>query len=62
MSTWFETKVRYEKVMENGVQKTVNEVFLVDAMSFTEAEARVTKEMEPYLNGDFSVAAVTKNK
>ena len=62
MSTWFETKVRYDKVMENGAQKTVTEAFLVDALSFTEAEARVTKEMEPYITGDFSVSAVKKNK
>lgn len=62
MSLWFETKVRYDKVMETGAQKSVSESFLVDAMSFTEAEARVTKEMEPFITGDFSVSAVKKNK
>ena len=62
MSTWFETKVRYDKVVETGAQKSVTETFLVDALSFTEAEARVTKEMEPYITGDFSVSAVRRNK
>ena len=41
MHTWFECKIRYEKVMENGMQKKVTEPYLVDALSFTEAEARI---------------------
>ena len=47
MHTWFLTKIRYEKVMENGMQKKVTEPYLVDALSFTEAEARITEEMTP---------------
>ena len=39
MHTWFECKIRYEKVMENGMNKKVTEPYLVDALSFTEAEA-----------------------
>lgn len=41
MHAWFECKIRYEKVMENGMQKKVTESYLVDALSFTEAEARI---------------------
>ena len=41
MHTWFECKIRYEKTMENGMQKKVTEPYLVDALSFTEAEARI---------------------
>ena len=41
MHTWFECKIRYEKVMENGMNKKVTEPYLVDALSFTEAEARI---------------------
>ena len=41
MHTWFECKIRYEKVMENGMQKKVTEPYLVDALSCTEAEARI---------------------
>ena len=43
MHTWFECKIRYEKVMENGMQKKVTEPYLVDALSFTEAEARMAR-------------------
>lgn len=60
MSQWFECKVKYDKMMENGVQKTVTEPYLVDALSFTEAEARITEEMQPYISGEFSVAAVRR--
>ena len=41
MHTWFECKIRYEKTMENGMNKKVTEPYLVDALSFTEAEARI---------------------
>lgn len=44
MSTWFECKVRYDKIQENGSAKKVNEPYLVDALSFTEAEARIIEE------------------
>ena len=43
MHTWFECKIRYEKTMENGMNKKVTEPYLVDALSFTEAEARIIK-------------------
>ena len=50
---WFTTHVRYEKTRENGSLKTVTEPYLVDALSFTEAEARITNEMMPYTSGAF---------
>ena len=53
MHTWFECKIRYEKVMENGMQKKVTEPYLVDALSFTEAEARIIEEMTPFISGEF---------
>lgn len=59
---WFECKVSYEKVMENGVQKKVAEPYLVDALSFTEAEARITEEMKPYISGEFTVADIKRAK
>jgi hypothetical protein len=49
-------------MMENGMQKVVTEPYLVDALSFTEAEARITEEMQPYISGEFSVAAVKRVK
>lgn len=59
---WFECKVKYEKTMENGLQKKVNEPYLVDALSFTEAEARIIEEQTPFISGDFSVSAVKRTK
>lgn len=62
MANWFECKVRYDKMMENGVLKKVNEPYLIDALSFTEAEARIIKEQTPFISGDFSVSAVKRTK
>ncbi len=55
MNRYFECGIRYEKTLENGMQKKVTEQYIVDAMSFTEAEQRITKEMGCYISGDFEV-------
>lgn len=60
LHTWFTCKISYEKTLENGMNKKVTEPYLVDALSFTEAEARIIEEMAPYVSGEFSVAAVAK--
>jgi len=60
MHNWFECKVRYEKTLENGLIKKVTEIYLVDALSFTEAEARITKNMQPYITGEFTVTAIKR--
>lgn len=57
---WFECKIRYEKVSEDGLMKKVTESYTVDALSFSEAEARITEEMASYINGDFSVEDIKK--
>ncbi len=62
MAQWFETKLRYDKLCENGEVKKVNEPYLVDALSFAEAEARITEEKSPLISGDFTVSAVKKVK
>ncbi len=62
MANWFECKIRYDKIMENGAIKKVTEPYLVDALSFTEAEARIIEEMTPYISGEFSVSAVKRTK
>lgn len=62
MENWFECKVRYDKTMENGMVKKVNEAFLVDALSFTEAESRITEERTPFISGEFSISAVKRTK
>ena len=60
MATWFECKVKYDKMTEDGSQKTVTEPYLVDALSFTEAEARITEEITPFISGEFKVTAVKR--
>ena len=60
MHTWFVCKISYEKTMENGMNKKVTEPYLVDALSFTEAEARIIDEAGPYISGEFTVTAVAK--
>ena len=62
MALWFECKVRYDKLQENGAVKKVNEPYLVDAMTFTEAENRIIEELTPCISGDFSISAVKKTK
>lgn len=50
MQHYIECKVRYQETMEDGSEKMVNESYLVDAMSFTEAEKRITEEMSVYIS------------
>ena len=52
---WFECKIAYEKVMEDGLQKKVSENYVVDALSFTEAENRIMEEMSSYISGEFTI-------
>lgn len=52
--------VTYGKMMENGVEKNVTEKYLVDALSFTEAEARIIEEIQPFISGDFKVSGINR--
>ena len=60
MHTWFEVKIRYEKVMENGMQKKVTEPYLFDALSFTESEGKCIEEMTPFISGEFTVSDIKR--
>ncbi len=62
MNEWFECKVRYEKTLENGLVKKVTESYLVDALSFTEAERRFLEEIEPFMSGEFQVTDIKRAK
>lgn len=62
MANWFECKIRYDKTQENGSIKKVTEPYLVDALSFTEAEARIIEEMTPFISGEVDVNAVKRTK
>lgn len=58
-SDWFETKIRLDKTQEDGTQKKVTELYVVEAMSFTEAEAKIIAVAKDYTSGDFSVKNIT---
>lgn len=62
MYNWFECKVRYEKMLETGMQKMVTEPYLVDAWSFTEAEARIIEEITPFMSGEFTISDIKRVK
>lgn len=60
MHNWFECRISYEKMMENGMQKKVTEPYLVDALSFTEAEARIIENSRPFITGGFVVTDIKR--
>lgn len=53
---WYATKVRYPKTMEDGCEKVVTEQYLIDALSFTEAENAIIEEMSVYVSGELKVS------
>jgi len=60
MLNWFECKIKYEKTVEEGKIVKVNETYLVDALSFTEAETRINEEMKPFISGEFIVSNIRR--
>lgn len=62
MQNLFESKVSYEKIIENGTQKKVTESYLFDALSWTEAEARTVEELSPSISGEFSIVDIKRVK
>ena len=60
MHNWCECNVSYEKMLENGMQKKVTEPYLVDALSFTEAESRIIEEIRPYITGEFTITDIKR--
>jgi hypothetical protein len=60
MHNWFECKIKYEKNAGDGKIVNVGETYLVDAISFTEAEARIIEEMRPFISGDFKVENIKR--
>ena len=61
MRTWFLCKVKYAKENEQGLLKNVSEQYLVDAVSFTEAEARIYDMLGSVIRGDFQVTNISKS-
>ncbi|WP_315024549.1 DUF4494 domain-containing protein [Alloprevotella tannerae] len=60
MNEWFQCTIKYEKTLENGLVKKVSEPYLVDAISFTEAEKRIIEEIKPFMTGIFEVADIKR--
>lgn len=62
MQKYFECSFKYEKVMNNGKEKKITELYLVDALSITEAEARLIEEMTPFISGEFQCKGIKEAK
>lgn len=60
MHNWFQCKIKYERNAEAGEVVKVNETYLIDALSFTEAEERISEEMQPYISGEFLVSDIKR--
>jgi hypothetical protein len=61
MQTWFECKVKYVKVDQDGRERKVSESYLVDAVSFTDAEARMIEQMQQIVRGEFYIDNIKKS-
>lgn len=62
MHNYFLVTIKYEKTAEERKIVKVSEQYLVDALSFTEAEARIIEEMKPFISGEFVVQAIKRAK
>lgn len=60
-ANWFEVKVKYTKVDEDGRQRKVSKLYLLDAVSFTEAESRIIEELREIIQGDFYIETIKKS-
>ena len=61
MQTWFECKVKYVKIDDDGRERKVSEVYLVDAVTFTDAETRIIKQLQTMVRGEFIVDNIKKS-
>lgn len=59
-SQWFECKVTLDKIQENGTTKSVTEQYVVESLSYTEAEARIVEEIKCYTSESFVVKDIKK--
>jgi Domain of unknown function (DUF4494) len=62
MNNWFTVKVKYTKQLDNGTFKRVTEPYLVAAMTFTDAEARIYEELGSIIRGEFVVVSITRTE
>ena len=57
VSKFYEVKIQYQKMQDDGREKKVTEQYVVESLSFTEAEARIIEEMTPYISGELDVVS-----
>lgn len=63
MQTWFESKVKYMKTSESGSEAMVTENFLLDAVSYTDAETRIIRQMQQMVKGgEFQIVDIKKSR
>ena len=62
MNNWFTVKVKYTKQLDNGQFKRVSEPYLLAAMTFTDAEARIYEELGSIIKGEFNVVGITRTE
>jgi hypothetical protein len=62
MNTWFTVKVKYTKQLEDGTFKRVSEPYLLAAMTFTDAEARIYEELGSIIRGEFTVTNIARTE
>lgn len=62
MKTWFEVKVKFNKLDSNGEEKATTESYLFDSVTWTESEARTLKELSQVISGEFSIESIKKTK
>lgn len=60
--TWFEAKLKYNRVSESGYEQLVTEAFMLDAVSFTDAETRMTEKAQELTNGEFAVKDIKQSQ
>lgn len=58
-SEWYLCKIRYDRTMEDGMTRAVTEQYVIDALSFSEAEVRITESMGSYISGEFDIKDIT---
>lgn len=62
MNNWFTVKVKYTKQLDNGALKRVSEPYLLAAMTFTDAEARIYEELGQIIRGEFNVVGISRTE
>lgn len=58
MADWYECRIKYETIVPNGKNKPTTELYLIDAVSFTEAETRLHKILKDEINADFTISGI----